>query len=805
MIAMLRHGLTVWLLMVALAFPATLLAQDVPDYDRWADVADQAEYVIDGQRATDEALEILRARLVDWRGRFQQAQQINASRIDSLRAQIDALGAPPAEGETEASDIAAQRSDLNGRLAEQEAPVRRAEAELQRVQGLIGEIDALISERLTGELLSLGPSPLNPANWPGAYDALAHWLVETGLEIDTLVASRLRQAELKGNAPLIVVYLLLALVLLGRGWRWVGRVMQPAIAREEASPAARLSLFFLSLLQCFVPIIGLAAIQNALEITGFVGLRGQVLVGLITPIAIILMVSVWLGRQVFPVRETAVRPLSLTPGERRQGRWTAIAMGVTIGAGTVIDDIATNGGFEDAAQLTLFFPVVVMLGLLLVRLGRLLTSHVRQETTDGQELKVYGRIMRVLGWAAMGLGIAGPVLAGIGYHTAGVSFLMPFTISLALLALVRILQRLVGNLYGALTRRKEGLEDALAPTLIGFLLAILSLPLFAMTWGMRPAQMLDMWRQVIEGVSVGGVMINPGNFLVFALVFGAGYTVTRLLQATLKSSVLPKTRLDAGGRTAILSGTGYLGIFLAAILAITAAGIDLSSLAIVAGALSVGIGFGLQTIVSNFVSGIILLIERPIKEGDWIEVNGMMGYVREISVRSTRIETFDRSDVIVPNADLISGVVTNMTHHNNTGRAIVPVGVAYGTDTRRVEAILREVAEAHPMVLLNPPPNIIFQGFGADSLDFEIRALLRDVNFVLSVKSDLNHGIAARFAEEEIEIPFAQRDVWFRNPEALQNMPETAAPQKPHPAPRDAGHDDLNMPDADTPDGDAAP
>ena len=151
-----------------------------------------------------------------------------------------------------------------------------------------------------------------------------------------------------------------------------------------------------------------------------------------------------------------------------------------------------------------------------------------------------------------------------------------------------------------------------------------------------------------------------------------------------------------------------------------------------------GIGFGLQAIVSNFLSGIILLVERPIKVGDWIQVGAYSGYVSKIAVRSTTIDTFDQANVIIPNADFISGTVTNMTHLSKRGRVKVPVGVAYDSDPVFVKEILMDIVSSNVNILKSPGPSVFLLGFGPDSIDFEIRGILRDVNSITSTRSEIN-------------------------------------------------------------------
>uniref|UniRef100_UPI002B26CD46 mechanosensitive ion channel family protein n=1 Tax=Leisingera sp. TaxID=1879318 RepID=UPI002B26CD46 len=480
----------------------------------------------------------------------------------------------------------------------------------------------------------------------------------------------------------------------------------------------------------------------------------------------------WLGNQLFASKiENDLIPVQ--EGRRNITRLMVDVLAVLL---VLQDALVKLGEFENVsepAHAVLSFPLILATALVLLRLHRIgakrrkLQSAQGEEAEDGAIAAGAGHVFSIARRAIYLLGFISPLLAALGYVNAAEALVYPAATTLALLAALLVLHRFFGDVYGWLSGKGSEARESLFSVLIGFMLALLALPPLALIWGARIADLTELWSQFLKGFQFGETRVSPTAFLTFAVIFATGYALTRVLQGSLRNTLLPKTKIDPGGQNAITSGLGYVGIFLAAVVAISMAGLDLSSLAIVAGALSVGIGFGLQTIVSNFVSGIILLIERPISKGDWIEVGGLMGYVRDISVRSTRIETFDRTDVIVPNSDLISGTVTNYTRGNTVGRVIVPVGVAYGTDPRKVEAILKEVAKDHPMVLLNPAPSVVFQGFGADSLDFEIRAILRDVNWVLSVKSDMNYEIAKRFDEEGIEIPFMQRDIWIRNPEAL--------------------------------------
>lgn len=757
------------LLSLVAAVPALAQDPEAPDYAAWTATATRAEDAIEAARASNTALESLRGQIVSWREEFTAAQEANKPLITIHLGQIETLGPKPDAGVEEDPEIAARRDELNHELATLQAPVLRAEEAFSRANGLIGEVDRIIRERQTNELISLGPSPLNPVYWGTALTELRASMRGVWTEGVSAWENPIQRNELVEELPVILGLILMAAVLILRGRDWVRRF--GIYLRTRYGAGFGVWGFVISLGKIGVPLIGVFLLSEALFATGLLGLRGSVLLSLLLPMAALFLGFRWLADRLFPVASDQ-EYLVLSDQNRARMRRLVMMAALFLVIQQVLEAFSAFEHYTQETKVVLLFPVILLSTAALFRIAQIfLTAEARFfDSNGGPGIRL--QMVRMLSRALMAIAIVGAAMAAIGYGTAATKLIVATVLSLGLLGVIQVLAGFVGDLYGFFTGRHEGAREALIPVLLSFVLALISLPMFALIWGARVATLQELWERFKTGFQVGDAHISPTNFLTFAIIFSAGYMATRLLQSGLRSSVLPKTKIDTGGQNAIVSGTGYIGIFLAALIAITGAGIDLSSVAIVAGALSVGIGFGLQNIVSNFVSGIILLIERPISEGDWIEVGGTHGTVRDISVRSTRIETFDRSDVIVPNSDLISGKVTNYTRGKTVGRVIVPVGVAYGTDTRLVEKILLGIATDHPMTLSDPAPYVVLQGFGADSLDFEIRAILRDVNYVLSVRSEMNHDIAKRFVEAGIEIPFAQRDIYIKNLSDLKTQPE---------------------------------
>ncbi len=743
-------------------------AQDI-DFAKFDRFASSVETNIENGNLPDAGFAALREALVEWRQDFLEAQSINSVQVEALEAQLEAIGPAPAEGETEAAAIAQSRQELMESLRVARTPQIEALEGFARADTLIGRIDTTLRDRQTEALFELQRTPLDPLQWPTAFGAV-------GATIETVrseFVSTLNATDRAGVLQRVAIAALLlgaALLAIFRGPRWVEHVLA-RIENQSGVHASVVYGFVVSFAGVLFAMAAISLLNAALISTGLLGDTGRAVAIGINAAILSYAVARWLGGRIFPERESIPTPLHLTEKARSSGRRNAALLGVLTGLMSLLEIVQQRVQFDLGTLGVLALPIFVILGLALFRTGQLIWRG--GVKSDGEGPNFTGSVTRLLGRAVQLVALAAPVLAAIGFVNLARGVLFPLVLSLGLIAFLLALHYAIRS-ANAMIRglQYDAAEQALTPVLLSLLVTLASLPLFALTWGARYSDLGEVWTAIRTGIRLGETTISPGILFTFAIVFAIGFGLTRLVQGTLRSSVLPRTRIDKGGQNAIVSGLGYVGITLAAVFGITSAGIDLSSFAIIIGALGVGIGFGLQNIVNNFVSGIILLIERPISEGDWVEVNGSLGVVKSISVRSTRIEMFDRTDVIVPNGDLISGTVTNWTHGNSVGRIILNVGVAYGTNTKEVETILQEIAENHPLVAVTPAPTIVFQGFGADSMDFEIRIILNDIAYGLSVRTDINHEIVRRFAEEGIEIPFAQRDLWIRNPETLKSSPQ---------------------------------
>ena len=277
------------------------------------------------------------------------------------------------------------------------------------------------------------------------------------------------------------------------------------------------------------------------------------------------------------------------------------------------------------------------------------------------------------------------------------------------------------------------------------------------------------------GFTLGTQRISVGLILAAIGILYGAFFISWALQKLLTEQVLARRQADPGVRFSIARLVHYVVIFIGFLFALAALGLELTKITIIFGALGVGIGFGLQTIVNNFASGIIMLFERPVKVGDYIELNGQWAEVKKIGLRATVVQTFERSDIVVPNSNLISNQVINWTLSSRIVRLIIPVGVAYGSDIPLVLETLKACATSNPKLMKNPEPQVLFKSFGASSLDFELRIWIWNVDDRQITNSELHQEIDRRFREANIEIAFPQSDLHLRSVEESVHLIQTQA------------------------------
>lgn len=290
-------------------------------------------------------------------------------------------------------------------------------------------------------------------------------------------------------------------------------------------------------------------------------------------------------------------------------------------------------------------------------------------------------------------------------------------------------------------------------------------------WVIATANEFRIARPVLAGIEAvlnhpleaGRLSVTLGSILLFVAAVWVAFWAARTVRVVLREEVLPKMQLPRGVDNSIATLSYYGLVVVGLMFALAAAGVETTQFALVFGALGVGIGLGLQDVVKNFVSGLILMFERPIQPGDVVEVTGTSGKVRDIGMRATTLTTFEGADVVVPNGTLLSEKLINWTLSDMDRRIDVDLGVAYGSDPRRVLALLEEVARGTPGVATDPPPAVLFVRFGASALEFSIRAWTNQFGDWVSIRTELNARVDEALRREGIEIPYPQQDLHLRS------------------------------------------
>ncbi|MGB3021164.1 MAG: mechanosensitive ion channel domain-containing protein, partial [Methyloceanibacter sp.] len=749
--------------------------------DAWQTQIKALKETIADKSAQDEQLREVPSLLEALKGEIVDGKGLLRPRLEEARARLDKLGAAPDEtGPKESPEMTAQRERLGAEFASIDGLMKRADVLLVRATQLTDAANAERRDRFAESLFRPVPNYYSrvlpaalertPLQMKSILEAIGRWIV---------------LAFSQGSLLLI----LLVLAPIGGAWaarRLIRRIharraasraaSRPASQTAELTPQQRASAAVLTALESCAPVwAALAAFYlfaSALELVdpstdGFLAKTSLAIAWTSLLVSIV--------RQSLVPEDASRRLLSLDDSVAWQLAlllWGMIAIWLLDQVWGLADSLVFTPYQMTVLRSTIvaiLYGALLMGLLLLIRNGSLTQ---RASPLGNSPRWLFWSIAVTTGFMLIALLLGYPELARFtGSHlvsTAGVLWIM---------YLLHLVAELVSRV-SVISRRQ--IEDEAAPDddldatslltirIVGGLLAdivivAVGITILLLLWRFDWVEVKGWIQAAFFGVQFGDLRISLQSVLIALGVFVVGLLLTRFVQRWFINRAFAGRQKDRGLQESARMGLGYVGFVLSALAGVSYLGLDFSSLAIVAGALSVGIGFGLQSIVNNFVSGIILLVERPIKIGDWIAVGEFEGAVKKISVRSTEIETIYRQSVIIPNANLISNPVTNWMHADRSCRLDLPIGVSYGTDVAVLRTTLLEVAAAHKAVVKHPVPIVHFAGFGDSSLDFELRVYLRDAGQRVVTASELRFAILAALNQARIEIPFPQRDIHIKD------------------------------------------
>ena len=648
-----------------------------------------------------------------------------------------------------------------------DARLRAARAMLLQVDDYATRIGAKRRELFARETFAGSSSILNPQLWLSVgSDIPADIRVMTALVGGWLASlgGRATALHILGLAGLAVLLALIAVPL-----RWfAGRFIYRPVDDDHPTRLRRaIAAAWIILVLAVLPLLWLGAFAYALDLFDISEPRIQGVLDAIFDAARLLIVFNALGRAMLAPRDKAWRLVAVSDRSAklifRAGMTVAAIWGVERLMEPAADAVASLNIAVAARGLG-----AALIALVVARLLRRLSTPVPGATASPQ-VDPWAPA-RTLGWILAFIVIAATVFGYIAFA----NFLVNQAIVLTILACGLFLADVVVQdgaetllhpdaPVGARLVATVGLRrNVLAQTLVVIQgMARVAIFFVAATavlepWGVQSQDMLRTLRAAYFGFAVGGVTLSLSSLITAAAVFVVALFITRLIQNWLRSRLLPQTRLDPGVGNSICTIFGYLGALVAVLLAGAQIGLDMQKLALIAGGLSVGIGFGLQTIANNFVSGLILLWERGIRVGDWVVVGAEQGFVRRINARSTEIETFDRATLIVPNSTLVTGVVKNWVLSDRVGRIIITINVAYESDVEAVRDLLIAASKAQDLVLAIPAPTVVFSEFGDWALKFTLVCFVDDIETADRTKSDINFDILRRMREEDIRIPYPQ-------------------------------------------------